>query len=127
MNRDHPSIQRRVIAEESIQVDWSLEKLNLEVVRRTFSDLFDRAAVAVHRAGHDLDDVVVERRMICRTTDGFDRDVSVFFMSNVNQMVENTVTQLVNAGLSATEARCARILAMKCEAVLETIDSPPRG
>jgi hypothetical protein len=63
-------IRGRAIFEESVQVDLLLAAVNLDHVRSLFSGLFDRAAGAVHGAGFDLDDVVVERYVSCRGAHG---------------------------------------------------------
>ena len=44
----------------------TLSEIDLDAVRRKFSELFDRVARAVFRAGLDLDDVLVERQVVCR-------------------------------------------------------------
>lgn len=44
----------------------TLSEIDLDVVRRKFSELFDRTASAVFRARLDLDDVLVERQVVCR-------------------------------------------------------------
>ena len=51
--------------------DWdvSLAEVDLDAVRRKFSELFDQAAHANTLAGFDLDDVLVERHIVC-TADG---------------------------------------------------------
>ena len=47
--------------------DWdvSLAQIDLDAVRRKFSELFDQAARANTLAGFDLDDVLVERHIVC--------------------------------------------------------------
>ena len=58
-------VQRTVIHEETLPCDVPLDELDMDWLRRQFLTLFDRAALAVCRAGYDLDDVVFDR-FICR-------------------------------------------------------------
>jgi hypothetical protein len=60
------------IFEGSADWDASLAQIDIEAVRRKFSELFDRAAHANTLAGFDLDDVLVERHIVC-TIDGVTR------------------------------------------------------
>ena len=50
-------------------VAFSLHDLPLETLRREFGLLFDRAARELQKTGLDHDDVVFERRLICRRGD----------------------------------------------------------
>ena len=65
-----PEIRRTIIAEARAAVDFSLDALDLAFLRRAFSELFDAAAADVTRAGYDLDDVVMDRFLICRAPGG---------------------------------------------------------
>jgi hypothetical protein len=46
-------------------LDFASDEIDLEALRRTFSGLFDEACEAVTRLGLDLDDVTVERCLMC--------------------------------------------------------------
>ncbi len=54
-------IRRTVIHEATLPCDVPLNELDMDWLRRRFSTLFDEAALAVNRAGYDLDDVVFDR------------------------------------------------------------------
>ena len=67
VDRVERRIERKVLFEDTLPLDMRAGELALDRLRRGFSELFDRAALAVHRAGHDLDDTIVERYVVCRT------------------------------------------------------------
>ncbi|MCH8243983.1 MAG: hypothetical protein IH897_15435, partial [Planctomycetes bacterium] len=50
-------------------VALSLHDLSLDTLQREFGLLFDRAARALPKTGLDHDDVVFERRLVCRRGD----------------------------------------------------------
>ena len=50
-------------------VAFSLHDLPLETFQREFGLLFDRAARALQKTGLDHDDVLFERRLVCRRGD----------------------------------------------------------
>jgi hypothetical protein len=56
---------RELLHSETLPVDFAIDDLNIDLLRRQFSGLLDRAALAVNRAGLDLDDVIVERYLLC--------------------------------------------------------------
>jgi len=55
----------KILLEKSITTDMSLDQLDLDVVRRGYSELFDQAAIGIQRAGYDLDDIEIQRSIIC--------------------------------------------------------------
>ena len=55
----------KILLEKSITMDMSLDQLDLDVVRRRYSELFDQAAIGIQRAGYDLDDIEIQRSVIC--------------------------------------------------------------
>lgn len=61
---------RTVLFDTSSPFQTTLDALDLTELRRAYSALFDRAATEVFRRGLDLDDVVVERFVVCRRADG---------------------------------------------------------
>jgi hypothetical protein len=89
-----PSEGDGVIAVSSVRVDEALDHVDLRSVRRRFSDLFDRAARAVHSMGLDLDDVVVDRLLTCATTWGGEWTVSAESLSDPQRFRDALVSSL---------------------------------
>jgi len=56
---------REVLFECSRAVDQSCDTVEIVSLRRMFRDLFDEASDAVTKLGLDLDDVTVERSLLC--------------------------------------------------------------
>lgn len=50
---------------ETLPVGTPLDELDWNTVRKGYSTLFDRAAQAVFRTGLDLDDIIVNRFIVC--------------------------------------------------------------
>lgn len=84
----------RILFVESSPVQFSLERLDLEAIKRGFSDLFDRAAERVFRLGLDLDDVTIERFMDCRIADGERHRVEDPSISDVVRLRNGIVAQI---------------------------------
>lgn len=62
-------LSRTVLFEMSSPFPTSIEALDLTILRQAYSLLFDRVAQEVFRHRLDLDDVEVERFMVCRNAD----------------------------------------------------------
>ena len=82
-----PELLRTTIADVRVAVDFPLDALDLAFMRRAFSELFDTAAADVTRAGYDLDDVVVDRFLICRVPGG-DKSAEVVATLPVTTLVD---------------------------------------
>ena len=69
----------------------TLSEIDLDAVRRKFSELFDRVARAVFRAGLDLDDVLVERQVVCRINGHPPIRVSADHLSDLDRFVQHVL------------------------------------
>ncbi len=68
-------------------VALSLHHLPLETLQREFGLLFDRAARALQKTGLDQDDVLFERRLVCRRGDQT-RDVPADWLADRDRLVQ---------------------------------------
>ena len=68
-------------------VAFSLHDLPLETLRREFGLLFDRAARALQKTGLDHDDVLFERRLVCRRGDQ-ECDVPADWLADRDRLVQ---------------------------------------
>jgi hypothetical protein len=59
------ALHRQVMFECSRTLDISCEALEVARLQESFSELFDKASDAVTKLGLDLDDVIVERSLLC--------------------------------------------------------------
>ena len=86
----------QTIFEGGAEWETSLAQIDLDEVHRKFSELFDQAARANTLAGFDLDDVLVERHVVC-TMDGVEPiKVSADHLSDRDRFVAH-VLSTVNA------------------------------
>lgn len=74
-NLEPPLSSSQTLYQKTAPFLSSLDRLDMPALRQAFAALMDDAALAVQRAGFDLDDVVIERSLICRTAR--DRQVTV--------------------------------------------------
>jgi len=81
----------KLLHTESFPFEQPLTKLDLRALQAGFSALFDAAAVAVRRAGYDLDDVVLERIMVCEDPDGTPFDVAAEPLSDRDELIRRVV------------------------------------
>ncbi len=70
----------KILLEKSITMDMPLDQLDLDAVRRGYSELFDQAAIGIQRAGYDLDDIEIQRSVICSLEMG---DIQQFTINSI--------------------------------------------
>lgn len=70
----------KILLEKSITMDMSLGQLDLKAVQRGYSELFDQAAIGIQRAGYDLDDIEIQRSVICSLNMG---DIQQFTINSI--------------------------------------------
>jgi len=80
--------RRRLLHADFIPVSKPLDALDEVWLRQRFSELFDRSGQAIHRAGYDLDDVVVDRIIICVQCGGSEWQEPAEPLSDVRRMKE---------------------------------------
>lgn len=121
-----PELLRTTIADARAAVDFSLDALDLAFLRRAFSELFDAVAADVTRAGYDLDDVLVDRFLICRVPGG-DESAEVVATLPVTTLVDR-VRLIENAfeafrQESGSQAPCdgIRVEELRASATLERL------
>ncbi|MEK7710690.1 MAG: hypothetical protein AAB341_02245 [Planctomycetota bacterium] len=112
---------RRIVFDDTVPIDVPLAGIELDAIRRVFSELFDRAAQAVSRAGYDQDDAVVERSFVCRAGDATELHIAVEWLSDADRLAAQVVRALIAAGVAEADARLARIVGLKAVAILETL------
>ncbi len=112
---------RRIVFDDTVTIDVPLTGIDVDAIRRVFSDLFDRAAQAVSRAGYDQDDAVVERFFICRAGDATELHIAAECLSDAGGLTTHIVGTLTAAGIAEVNACEARIVGLKAVAILETL------
>jgi hypothetical protein len=85
MERSVP--QRRELCCETVALCTSHDSIDLTLLRQRFSELFDRAASRVQRAGYDLDDVLVDRFLVCVGGEGREIEAPIEFVSSVDSVL----------------------------------------
>jgi len=113
-------LRRRIVFDGTVPIDVPLTAMDLDSIRRGFSELFDRAAQTVQAAGYDQDDSVVERFFICRAGDTTDVEIAADCLSDAERLATHIVRTLTTAGIVEADARAARIVGLKAVAILET-------
>lgn len=120
MNED--KLRRRIVFDDTVPFDAPLTGIDLDPIRRVFSDLFDRAAQALSHAGYDQDDAVVERYLICRAADTLDHEIPADFFSDARRLTEHVTSAVRAAGAGEFGRAEIRIIGLKAVATLESLD-----
>jgi hypothetical protein len=115
-------LRRRILFEDTVPIDFPVAGIDLDVIRRVFSGLFDRAAQAVSRAGYDQDDAVVERFLVCRVGEATALDIAAECLSEADRLAAQVVRALVAAGAGRLGPAEIRIIGLKAVATLESLD-----
>ena len=116
-------LKRTVLLEETIPFSATIETLDLHELRAAFSSLFDQTAQQVFLRGLDLDDVIVERLMICRRSDGATVRVPVPALSD-REAVVRSLQQAGGVGESSGPAAApAEACAIVAQVILEQSDA----
>lgn len=92
---------RRTPAAVSARVNFALHQLDLVDLRRRFSDLFDEIARVITGDKLDLDDVIVDRLVVCRLPDGRTVTVPADSLADVARL-KNSLIAAVGQSASAT-------------------------
>lgn len=87
---------QKILFEEKLRIDMSLDQLQLDAIRQDFSALFDRALLGVQKAGLDLDDVEFNRFLICRTTEKSEIRIPANSLSDAERM-KNSIIQNIQS------------------------------
>ncbi len=88
MNR--PPLKK--LFEEKLSIDMPLDQLSLDTIRQGFSTLFDRALLGVQKEGLDLDDVEMNRFLLCRATGKKEFKVPADSLSDLDRL-KNSIIQ----------------------------------
>ncbi len=99
-------------------VALSLDDLPLETLRREFGLLFDRAARALQKTGLDHDDVVFERRLVCRRGDQT-RDVPADWLADRDRLVQCVLSAFADANKLPSADGDVRIEALRVDVVVD--------
>jgi len=93
--------------------------LDLDELRRLFLKLCDDTAQAVQSAGHDLDEVIVERFLRCRLCDSSTFDAPADVLSDKERLLHSlSETARRNQGLSM-DAGSLHVVGLRVVAYLE--------
>lgn len=115
-------LKRTVLLEETLPFSATVETLDLHELRAAFSTLFDQAAQQVFLRGLDLDDVIVERLLDCRRSDGATVRVPLPSLSD-RAAVVHAVREVCGAGESAGPvAASEQVCAIVAQVILERFD-----
>ena len=115
MTRPEP----RTLYTETLPVEFSLNDLDLDVLRRRFAEVFDRAAHAVQLAGFEQDDAIIERYVICRLGERTELAVTAESLSDRERLSRHvTETIRLRTGPSTVQSD-VRIVGLKVEARID--------
>ncbi|MDO8629755.1 MAG: hypothetical protein Q7R41_04620 [Phycisphaerales bacterium] len=115
-------LRRRIVFDDTMPIDVPLAGIDADSIRRVFSDLFDRAAQAVSRAGYDQDDAVVERFIVCRTADTFNHEIPADYLSDAGRLTEHVTSAVRAAGAGELDPAEIRIIGLQAVATLESLE-----
>lgn len=87
--RRDQAVTRKLLFDETVPMLFALDDVNLDLVRRRFAGLFDRAAHAVQLAGDEQDDAVVERYLLCRVADAEPFRVAADFVADRSALLKH--------------------------------------
>jgi hypothetical protein len=117
---------------EEAAFDCPVVDIDLRRLQLGFSELFDRAAQAVQRLGLDVDDVVFDRVLVCRTTNVACLEVVADWVADKERLIAHIQSHLAQASTPTArggDLATLRIVALKvivrCE-TLPTRDFPSR-
>jgi len=99
-------------------VAFSLQDLPLETLQREFGLLFDRAARALQKTGLDHDDVLFERRLVCRRGDQV-RDVPAEWLADQDRLVQCVRSAFPDANDFPSADDDVRIEALRVDVVVD--------
>ncbi len=99
-------------------VALSLHDLPLETLQREFGRLFDRAARALQKTGLDHDDVLFERRLVCRRGDQ-ECDVPADWLADRDRLVQSVRSSFHNANDLPSADGDVRIEALRVDVVVD--------
>ncbi len=113
-------IQRTSVFNESIAVHCRLTEVNLEELKQSFSELFDRAAHAVQLSGMEQDDSIVERYVQLRDDTGLDCTIKAEVFSSRDRFCESVITSWQEHRSSPPNPENLTIVSVRLEAFIET-------
>lgn len=70
------------------------DQLSLDKIRQGFSTLFDRALLGVQKEGLDLDDVEMNRFLLCRTAQKSEIRIPADSLSDLDRL-KNSIIQII--------------------------------
>ena len=102
-------------------VALSLHDLPLDTLQREFGLLFDRAARALQKTGLDQDDVLFERRLVCRHGERT-CDVHADWLADRDRLVQSVRDAFADANKLPSADSDVRIEALRVDVIA---DHPP--
>ena len=112
-------IRRTVIHEAMWPCDLPLDELDMDWLRRQFSTLFDEAALAVSRAGYDLDDVVFDRYIACGHNRSDPVDMPLPSLTDADAIASAVLELLTSDGNDSSPPTGPRIAGLRVVVILE--------
>lgn len=119
-------IRRTTLFDDSSRFDCGADELDIRELRSGFAALGERAAEAVQRAGHDLDEVVFDRFLCCRPPMGGCIEVPVKWLADERRLLAD-----IRARCEAADGELPRIESLRLVAHLEewpgqSVEKPDR-
>ena len=114
-----PNLTRTSIFRERLPIDRGLTNIDLDDLRQRFMPLFDRAAQAIQVAGYEQDDGVIERRLVCAATDGFEHTTDAEALCDADRFVARITHEVGTAAGRSLEPGDITITALEVETFLE--------
>ncbi|MBI4717905.1 MAG: hypothetical protein HY763_08895 [Planctomycetes bacterium] len=118
-------IQQEVLLTESAAVDWPVDAIDAERLRREMRSLCDRAAAGVQRAGLDLDDVTMHRWLVVRRGGNEPRQIP--FENRITEPPGIAARIAAALGAHGDEAGGdpSRVVALRVEALRDRYEDQP--
>jgi len=112
-------IVRKHLHSASRVVDFALDELDLDWLRREFVPLLDEAAQAAQLAGLEPDDVVIERSMRCLLTDGREFLAAAECLADRERLLRCIVEAAAETAGEPVSALAIRVVALRVNAIAE--------
>lgn len=112
-------IQRTLLYKETVEAGFRVDGVEVERLRYLFAPLFDRAAQAVQRAGHDQDDCIIDRFLICRMGTGNSWQAPVESLGERGRLLMRLMASAEHVAGHGCEASDVQVVGLCVTATLE--------
>ena len=110
---------RRIVYNETNPLEMTVDRLDLERLRKGFAELFDRAAQAVQLAGYEQDDAVFDRYLLVQVADGAKVSIRADWLADRERLVGHITSELHGEIGGAWKLADVQLVGIGVVAVLE--------